>query len=232
MKHIGFSHHDNAERLDEIITAHPEMEFVQLQVNYADWENANTQSRACVEVALKHGKQVIVMEPIKGGTLAELPGAAEEKLRALHPDWSPASWAIRYTAGLDQVMMVLSGMSSFAQLEENLATMDNFVPLNEVEHAAIREVVDEINAIPCTSCRYCTDDCPKQIDIPTCFALYNAEKQALNKGFSTQNTYYNNHILRSGKASDCIACGQCEKACPQHIGIIAALKLVAEAFED
>lgn len=235
IRSLGISYHDSAELLDQILTEHPEVEFVQLQINYLDWEDKGIQSRACYEVAVKHGKPVIVMEPIKGGTLAELPEAAEAKLRAVHPDWTPASWAIRYAAGLDQVMLVLSGMSDFDQLEENLATMDDFVPLNEAEHTLIREIADDIHtaiAIPCTSCRYCTDGCPKQIDIPTCFALYNAEKQALNKGFSTQNTYYNNHILRSGKASDCIGCGQCEKACPQHIGIIAALKLVAEAFED
>ena len=235
IKHMGFSFHDTAEVLDKILTEHPEMEFVQLQINYLDWDSEGVQSRKCYEVATKHGKPVIVMEPVKGGTLAKLPAAAEKLLRATNPEASVPSWAVRFAAGLPNVKMVLSGMSSTEQLLDNTGFMQDFVPLTQQEQAVIAQVVDTINAsiaIPCTGCAYCTEGCPMHIAIPKYFSLYNAEMQELKeKDFTSQGTYYDNLTLKFGKASDCIACGQCESVCPQHLPIIENLKRVAKQFE-
>ena len=235
IKHMGFSFHDTAEVLDQILTEHPEMEFVQLQINYLDWDSEGVQSRKCYEVATKHGKPVIVMEPVKGGTLAKLPAAAEKLLRQADPDASIPSWAVRFAAGLPNVKMVLSGMSSTEQLLDNTGFMQDFVPLTQQEQAVIAQVVDTINAsiaIPCTGCAYCTEGCPMHIAIPKYFSLYNADLQELkDKDFTSQGAYYDNLTLKFGKASDCIACGQCESVCPQHLPIIENLKRVARQFE-
>ena len=235
IKHMGFSFHDTAEVLDKILNEHPEMEFVQLQINYLDWDSEGVQSRKCYEVATKHGKPVIVMEPVKGGTLAKLPAAAEKLLRATNPEASVPSWAVRFAAGLPNVKMVLSGMSSTEQLLDNTGFMQDFVPLTQQEQAVIAQVVDTINAsiaIPCTGCAYCTEGCPMHIAIPKYFSLYNAEMQELKeKDFTSQGTYYDNLTLKFSKASDCIACGQCESVCPQHLPIIENLKRVAKQFE-
>ena len=234
IRRIGFSFHDKAELLDEILTAHPETEFVQLQINYMDWENESIQSRKCYETARRHGKPIVVMEPIKGGTLAQLPEEAERLFRTLRPELSPASWAIRYAASLDGVMMVLSGMSSQEQLDDNTSYMQEFEPLNEAEHAAVEKAVGIINrsiAIPCTACRYCVEGCPKQIAIPEYFALYNNAEQSLNKGFLVQSVYYANLTQDHGRASDCIACRKCEKSCPQHLPIVEHLRQVAQKFD-
>ena len=235
IKHMGFSFHDTAEVLDKILTEHPEMEFVQLQINYLDWDSEGVQSRKCYEVATKHGKPVIVMEPVKGGTLAKLPAAAEVLLRQADPGASIPSWAVRFAASLPNVKMVLSGMSSTEQLLDNTGYMQDFAPLTQQEQAVIAQVVDSINAsiaIPCTGCAYCTEGCPMHIAIPKYFSLYNAEMQELKeKDFTSQGTYYYNLTLKFGKASDCIACGQCESVCPQHLPIIENLKRVAKQFE-
>ena len=235
IKHMGFSFHDTAEVLDKILTEHPEMEFVQLQVNYLDWDSEGVQSRKCYEVATKHGKPVIVMEPVKGGTLAKLPAAAEALLRQADPGASIPSWAVRFAASLPNVKMVLSGMSSTEQLLDNTGYMQDFAPLTQQEQAVIAQAVDSINAsiaIPCTGCSYCTEGCPMHIAIPKYFSLYNAEMQELKeKDFTSQGTYYDNLTLTFGKASDCIACGQCESVCPQHLPIIENLKRVAKQFE-
>ena len=235
IKHMGFSFHDTAEVLDKILTEHPEMEFVQLQINYLDWDSEGVQSRKCYEVATKHGKPVIVMEPVKGGTLAKLPAAAEKLLRATNPEASIPSWAVRFAAGLPNVKMVLSGMSSTEQLLDNTGFMRDFVPLTQQEQAVIAQVVDTINAsiaIPCTGCAYCTEGCPMHIAIPKYFSLYNADLQELkDKDFTSQGAYYDNLTLKFGKASDCIGCGQCESVCPQHLPIIENLKRVAKQFE-
>ena len=234
IKHIGFSFHDKAEVLDKILTEHPEVEFVQLQINYLDWEHPTIQSRLCYETARKHGKSVIIMEPVKGGTLASLPKEAADIFEKINPDASPASWAVRFAADNEGVMMVLSGMSSIEQLEDNTSYMSDFKPLTEEEKEAVwkvRDILNESITIPCTACRYCVDGCPKHIAIPEYFSLFNAEVQALNKGFSTHEMYYYTLSKENGKASECIECGQCERACPQHIEIIKKLKDVAKAFE-
>lgn len=235
VKHIGFSYHDNAELLDQVLTEHPEMEFVQLQINYLDWDSAGIQSGKCYETAVKHKKPVIVMEPVKGGTLANVPEGVERLFKDVHPDWSVSSWAIRFAASLDNVMMVLSGMSSMEQLLDNTEYMAEFQPLNAEEQQTIREAAAMINSnivIPCTGCSYCTDGCPMKIAIPKYFSLYNADLQEIKeKGWTPQGEYYDRLTGTFGKASACVACGQCEGVCPQHLPIIEHLKEVAAHFE-
>lgn len=234
VKHIGFSYHDNAELLDKVLTEHPEMEFVQLQINYLDWESEGVQSRKCYEVARKHKKPVIVMEPVKGGTLAKVPEAVEEHFKSYNENASIPSWAIRFAAGLDGVMMVLSGMSDMEQLLDNTGYMMDFKPLTAEEQKIVWEAVEILNAniaIPCTGCSYCTEGCPKKIAIPKYFSLFNADMQEIKeKGWTPQGEYYDRLTGVFGKASDCIACGKCEKVCPQHLPIIDDLKEVAKHF--
>lgn len=234
VKHVGFSFHDKAELLDKVLTEHPEMEFVQLQINYLDWDSEGIQSRKCYEVACKHNKPVIVMEPVKGGTLANVPADVEKMFKQVHPDMSVPSWAIRFAASLENVKMVLSGMSNMEQLKDNTDYMAQLVPLNEEEQALVKKAVDRLNsniAVPCTGCSYCTEGCPKKIAIPKYFSLYNADLQeAKEKGWTPQGEYYDRLTQDFGKASDCVACGQCEKVCPQHLPIIKNLQEVAGHF--
>lgn len=228
IRHIGISFHDKAELLDQILTAHPEIEVVQLQINYLDWDNETIQSRKCWEVARKHGKPVIVMEPIKGGTLINLPQEAEILLREANPDASNASWALRFAASHEGVMMVLSGMNAMEQMVDNIRTMKNFQPMNQEEFALCEKAAQLIQknlTIPCTGCGYCTVQCPKHIPIPEYFALF-------QHGYmTTQMVYYYNLTQTHPKAGVCIGCHQCEKHCPQHIEITKHLKEISEKFD-
>ena len=234
-RHIGFSYHDNAELLDRVLTEHPEVEFVPLQLNYLDWDSEGVQSRKCYETAVKHGKPVIVMEPVKGGTLARVPESVEKMFREARPEMSIPSWAIRFAASLEHVMVVLSGMSNMEQLLDNTDYMADFQPLSAQEQALVKKAVDAINStivIPCTGCSYCTEGCPQRIAIPKYFSLYNADLQEIKeKSWRPQGEYYTRLTMNFGKASDCLECGQCEQVCPQHLPIIRHLKDVAARFE-
>ncbi|MCR5032337.1 MAG: aldo/keto reductase [Lachnospiraceae bacterium] len=232
IKHWGFSFHSTPERLDEILTAHPDAEFVQLQINYADWNNPDVQSRACYEVARKHGKSITVMEPIKGGTLANPPRAVRELLKSSSAELSVASWAIRFVASLDGIITVLSGMSNVEQMEDNLSYMRDFKPLSAEEQQVIRkaqDILESVDSIPCTACHYCTDGCPMQIPIPEVFAARN--KQLIWEQTEAGQKDYEKATKDRGLASACIQCGQCESVCPQHINIIERLQDCASVFE-
>ena len=234
VKNIGFSFHDGADFLEKVLNEQKGLDFVQLQINYLDWDSDGVQSRKCYECATAHGLPVVVMEPVKGGTLAKVPEAAEKMFRSHAPDMSVPSWAIRFAAGLDNVMMVLSGMSNMEQLEDNMSYMSDPVPLDSEEQAIVRSAVNIINgsvAVPCTGCAYCVEGCPMNIPIPKYFSLYNADLQETDeKGWKPQGEYYDNLTKDHGKAGDCIGCGQCEGICPQHLHIIDGMKTVAEYF--
>ena len=232
IKHFGFSYHAGPELLDELLSKHPEVDFIQLQINYADWENPSVTSRANYEVARKHGVSITVMEPIKGGALANPPKEVEKLFKAYHPDMSCASWAIRFVASLDGIITVLSGMSNIEQMKDNLSYMKDFKPLNEEEQKIIQEaqrILGHSSTIPCTACHYCTEGCPMKIDIPEIFKAVN--KQLGNGQTLEAKQAYEKAILNKGKASDCISCRQCENVCPQHLPITENLKKAAEMFE-
>ena len=233
VKTPGFSFHGTADLLDKVLTKHPEMEFVQLQINYLDWDSQWIQGKDCYDVAVKHGKPVIVMEPVKGGTLANVPAEVEALFKAHDPKASPASWAVRFAASLPGVMMVLSGMSNLQQMEDNLSYMEDFQPLTDEETAMVQKAAKIITnqiAVPCTGCSYCTEGCPQNIAIPQYFSLYNEEMRETVSKWTVNSANYRHLTENFGKASDCAACGQCEEMCPQHLPIIEHLKSVAEHF--
>ena len=236
VKHAGFSFHDTPELLDEILTKHPEMEFVQIQLNYLDWESKWIQSRAVYEMATKHGKPVIVMEPVKGGTLAKLPEAADQMFKNADPELSIPSWAIRFAASQENVMMVLSGMSNMEQMRDNTSFMEDFKPLTAEEIAMTRKAADiiiEQITVPCTGCSYCTGGCPMHIAIPHYFSLYNEDmREDLDEAESINVTKYAKLTEIYGRAGDCIACGQCEGVCPQHLPIIKLMQKVSAHFDQ
>lgn len=234
-RHIGFSFHGTADVLEQVLQKHPDMEFVQLQINYLDWEDPTIQSRKCYETARKYGCRVLVMEPVKGGTLVNLPPEAEKKFRDYNPQASLASWAIRFAAGLAGVDMVLSGMSDMAQVEDNTSYMADFRPLTAKELEILEEaagIIKEKTAIACTNCRYCVTECPKHIAIPDYFGLYNNLERLENRAYMyNQKVYYANLAAIHGRASDCIGCGRCEVNCPQRLPIRSLLRQVAEKLE-
>ena len=230
IRHIGMSFHDKPEVLDRILTEQPCIEAVQIQFNYLDAYSPVVRGMACLEVCRRHGKPVIIMEPVKGGNLINLPDEAKAVFDGLKGG-SYASYAIRYAASQEGVMMVLSGMSNTEQMADNLSFMEDFRPLDEAEYAAVekvRSVFDRMDLIPCTACRYCTDGCPMKINIPSLFSALNA-----NTMFGGKNgrAGFESSVKNGGNPSACVGCGQCEAACPQHLQIRALLKRVSAAFE-
>ena len=231
IRHVGLSFHDRAEVLDQILTEYPQIEVVQIQFNYLDYDDIAVQSRKCYEVCRKHGKPVLVMEPVKGGSLVNLPEEAKKVLDDLHGG-SPASYAIRFAAGFPGMMMVLSGMSDLEQMKDNLSYMRDFKPLNETELAAVnkvQEIFHKMNMIPCTACRYCVEGCPQQISIPDLFAIMNTKQ--LHHDWNADYYYEDVHASHGHRASDCLKCGKCEKICPQHLPIRKLLEEVAKEFD-
>ncbi len=230
IRHVGISFHGTAQMLRKILTENPNLEFVQIQFNYLDYDDASVQSKAVYEVCREFNKPVIVMEPVKGGNLVNLPQSAQAVFDELKGG-SNASYAIRFAAGFEGVFMVLSGMSNMAQLSDNVSYMQDFLPLNQKEQDAVNNVRKEflkLKLIACTSCRYCVDGCPKKISIPDLFAALNSKQ--LYNGWNP-NFYYEIHTQNKGKASDCVQCGLCEKSCPQNLPIRQLLKQVASCFE-
>ena len=232
IKHFGFSFHGSPELLTEIVDAHPEIEFVQIQYNYLDRSNPVVRSQELYEILHERNIPIVVMEPVRGGMLASMAPEVEAKFKAKQPDKSVASWALRFVASQPGIMTILSGMSNEEQMEDNLKTFTNFEPLAEDELAIVNEVTQDILSIPqigCTACKYCCDGCPMNISIPDVFRTINTLRRYPDDWRS--KNFYNGLIQRHGKASDCIACGQCEGVCPQHLPIIDLMKEAAEILD-
>lgn len=230
-RHFGISFHDKAEVLEQILRDYPQIEVVQIQFNYLDYGDPAVDSKRVYEVCEKYGKAVIVMEPVKGGNLVNLPEKAQGILDSLNSGMSNASYAIRFAASFPNMFMVLSGMSDLAQINDNMSYMKDFKPLDEKEMQAVNDVrkaFSEINLIPCTACHYCTSGCPMNISIPELFSCYNHK---VNFHDWNQGYYYAQITRDGGKPSECIECGQCEGICPQHLEIIRLLKDVSGEFE-
>ena len=233
IKHFGFSFHGTPELLERILDAHPEIEFVQIQLNYIDWENPVVQSGRLHDILNSRGIPMVIMEPVKGGTLASPPPEAMERFESARPGASAASWALRFVASLPGVMTILSGMSDEEQMRDNLSTFTDLEPLSGEEKQVVAEVKAIMQGKPtigCTSCRYCCDGCPQGIMIPDIFSLINS-KRIYKEDWRAKN-YYNSNIAVKAKASDCIGCGQCEGVCPQHLPIIDLLKQAADELEN
>lgn len=233
IRHVGFSFHSTPEELDEILNAHPEMEFVQLQINYADWENPAVQSRRCYEVARNHGKPVIIMEPVKGGMLATPPETVEKVLKDAEPEATSASWAVRFAADLEGIITVLSGMSSIEQMKDNLSYMKSFTGLTKQQKETLKKAQKElakIPLIPCTTCNYCAKVCPMNIGISGSFTAMNylTLYSDLDAAKHQEGWLVGGHGMK--RADECIKCGKCEEACPQHIKIRQHLAEVSEAI--
>ena len=231
VRHIGFSHHDSAEVMEGVILAHPEMEFVQLQVNWADWESGGVQSRKCVEVARKHGLPVVIMEPVRGGTLANPPEPVAQILHEANPDATFVQWALRFAWGVEGLITALSGMSSLEQMQQNLTTWKAYEPLSADEIATLERArlkLEEMLDNPCTACQYCMKACPKDIKIAQ---IMEALNRAAVYGYDNGKNWYGFNTSGGGKASECIQCFSCEAACPQHIEIVGKLEAAAELFE-
>ncbi|RNL20719.1 Fe-S oxidoreductase [Slackia faecicanis] len=234
IRHLGFSIHDKADALEEVLAKHADikLDFVQLQINYADWESTIIESRKCYEVARAHGLPVVIMEPVKGGSLVNLPPAAADILREADPSASPASWALRFCASLPGVAAVLSGMSTIEQVRDNVKTFSEARPLDDAERAVldrVRTVLDGIETVPCTDCRYCMKGCPEGVHIPTIMDSLNIMSVFGDMHRAKENYIWN---ATGGEASKCIQCGACEEVCPQKIGIIDQLERAAGLFEE
>lgn len=232
IRHFGFSFHGTPALLEKVVDLHPEVEFVQIQLNYADWDNDVVCSGKLYEILKSRNIPMIIMEPVKGGTLADVSEEQKEMFKSVRPDKSPASWAMRFVGSLEGIGTILSGMSNEEQVADNLDTFTDFEPLSDSEKEVLKKVVDDmlsVSLIGCTSCRYCVDGCPAGILIPDVFGAVNTKRKF--KGDNRPNFYYGNLTSRSAKASSCIGCGQCESVCPQHLPIIELLKEAVEKFE-
>ena len=232
IKHFGFSYHGSPELLEDVLNRHPEVEFVQIQLNYLDRTNPVVRSQKLYDILTERNIPIIVMEPVRGGMLANLGEEIDSKFKAMRPDKSVASWALRFVGSLPRVMTILSGMSTDDQMDDNIGTFTNFEPLSDAEMALVDEVTDDIlsmEQIGCTACKYCCDGCPRHISIPDVFRTINTLRRY--PGDWRSKNFYNGLVERSGRASDCIGCGQCERVCPQHLPIIKLLKEAAEILD-